>query len=161
MAPILRRSFALLASAVASGCGWLPPDSPATAPAPSDPDAPALHAWKVTGHVLGARALVSDLDAAGFHGRGVTLGPAAYSSPWSGSCDQANRQRATRRAAELATELELPPGSLGLADPVTEYRLSCATGSAPGLQLYVSGDRAATCFAGVCYLLAHDTRGGT
>ena len=137
-----------------TGCGWLPPDSPTQPAAPPDPDAPVLHDWRVTGHVLGTRALISDLDAAGFHARHVTISPAGYTSPWSGTCDQSNRQRTTRPLAELAAEHDVPAPALGLADPITEYRLSCVTGTAPGLTLYVAGPRAVTCFAGVCYQLA-------
>jgi hypothetical protein len=138
------------------GCGWLPADSPAVKPAPPAPDAALLHAWKVTGHVLGARALISDYDAAGFDGRSVVISDNGYVSPWSGSCDQAGRQKTPRVAAEIALEHDIAAGradSLGLGEPIVEYRMTCAAGSAPGLTLYLGGARAVTCFTGVCYLL--------
>ncbi|MBC7974432.1 MAG: hypothetical protein H7138_05555, partial [Myxococcales bacterium] len=71
------------------GCGWLPADRPATTPVATHPDAPLFHDWKVTGHVLSTRALISAYDAAGFDGRTVAVSDASYTSPWSGSCDQA------------------------------------------------------------------------
>lgn len=136
-----------------AGCGLLPPDSPATRPAPADPDAPVLHDWKVADHVLAKRALISDLDAAGFHGRTVAVAAGTYASPWSGTCEQANRQHTARVLAEVALDHEVDAARLALPRDVTEYRMSCATGSAPGLTVYVAGAHAMTCFAGVCYLL--------
>ena len=46
--------------------------------------------------------------------------------------------------------------ALGLADPVLEYKLSCADleKRAPSLTLYVAASRALTCFGGICYALA-------
>lgn len=138
-----------------SGCGVLPPDAPSQPTAPADPDAAVLHDWKVAGHVLGSRALISDLDAAGFHGRRVAIAPGGYVSPWSGTCEQSNRQKSARTLAEVTHDHDLAPGvSLQLADPIVEFRLSCVTGAAPGMILYVAGAHAVTCFAGVCYLLA-------
>jgi hypothetical protein len=151
---VVSRLSRALALAALAGCGWLPPDRPATAPAPADPDAAVLHDWKVADHVLARRALISDLDAAGFHGRTVSVAATTYASPWSGACDQANRQHTPRVLAEVALDHEVDAARLALSAPITEYRLSCATGSAPGLTLYVAGPHAVTCFAGVCYLLA-------
>jgi hypothetical protein len=140
-----------------AGCGWLPPDSPPVKPAPADPDAPVLHDWKITGHVLGADALISDLDAAGFHGRTVVVSASGYVSPWSGTCDDAKRAHQTRSLAELAAQAKLPrerAGELGLVEPITEFQLSCRPGSrTPPLITYVAGDRAVACWSGVCYLL--------
>jgi hypothetical protein len=140
-----------------AGCGWLPPDSPADSPAPLDPDAPVLHDWKVAGHVLGSRALISELDAAGFDGRAVAISAAGYSSPWSGRCDDVRRERRPRTLAGVTAELSLPRdrvARLGLVDPIVEYRLSCTTGRTPTLTCYVGGAHAVTCWGGVCYLLA-------
>jgi hypothetical protein len=151
------RALVSFGAVIVAGCGWLPADAPATTPAPAHPDAALLHAWKVTDHVLGTRALISAYDATGFHGRAVTVSDAGYVSPWSGSCDQARRAKAPRVAAEIAIEHDIAAteaASLGLAAPILEYELTCLAGTAPGLTLYVAGSRAVTCWAGVCYLLA-------
>jgi hypothetical protein len=161
-----RLRIALRARAIAStraavalaaiGCGWLPPDSPPARPAPPDPDAEVLHDWKVAGHVLGPRALISDADAAGFHGRAVAISATGYSSPWSGHCDDVRRERRPRVLTELTAELALAPdraADLGLVDPIVEYRVSCTTGRSPTLTCYVGGGHALTCWGGVCYLL--------
>jgi hypothetical protein len=145
------------ALAASAGCGWLPPDSPASSPPPPDPDAPVLHDWKVAGHVLGPRALVSEADATGYHGRAVAISAAGYSSPWSGHCDDVRRERRPRALADVTAELSLARdrvADLGLADPIVEYHLSCTTGRTPTLTCYVAGAHALTCWAGVCYLLA-------
>lgn len=141
-----------------AGCGWLPPDSPPAKPVPPDPDAELFHDWKVTEHVLGPRALISDYDAAAFHGRTVAISATSYASPWSGSCDDAHRQKRPRTLAEVATELELARdrvASTGLADPIVEYQLMCGLGTSrtPALTLYVSGAHGLTCWGGVCYAL--------
>jgi hypothetical protein len=146
----------VVASALAA-CGWLPPDSPPARPAPPDPDAAVLHDWKVTGHVLGPRPLISELDAAEFHGRTVAISPGAYSSPWSGACDDARRASQPRTLAELAERQQLAAdrtASLELGAPITEYQLSCTTSRTPVLTCYVAGAHAVTCWAGVCYLLS-------
>lgn len=143
---------------LATGCGWLPPDGPPPAqPAAPDPDAALFHDWKVTGHVLGPRALVSDADSAGFHDRTVAVTAGGYSSPWSGSCDDAHRERQPRGLSEVAAAHELDrerTAQLGLAGPIVEYRLLCTTNRTPALTLYLAGDHALTCWSGVCYLLA-------
>ena len=138
------------------GCGWLPADPPATTPAPPHADAPLLHDWKIAGHVLGTRALISDYDAAEFDGRTVSVTDGGYASPWSGRCEQSTRQKAPRAVAEVALEHDVAVAQadrLALGTPVVEYQLRCATGSAPGMIVYVGGAHAVTCFAGVCYLL--------
>jgi hypothetical protein len=140
-----------------SGCGWLPPDTPPAKPPPPDPDAALLHDWKVAGHVLGARALISDADGAGFHDRTVSVTATSYASPWSGGCDEARRHRQPRALAEVADAHDIAAdraGSLGLAGPIVEYQLQCAIPRTPALTVYVAGSHALTCWSGVCYLLA-------
>ncbi len=138
-----------------SGCGWLPPDTPPTPPPPPDPDAAVLHDWKVTGHVLGARALISDPDGAGFHDRTVSVTRTGYASPWSGRCDEARRGRQPRALAEIAAAHDIAADrAAGLAGPIVEYQLQCATNRSPALTVYVAGSHALTCWSGVCYLLA-------
>ena len=149
-----------LLAIVLTGCGWLPPDSPPEKPAPPDPDAALYHDWKITLHVLGPRALISETDAAAFHGRTVAISATGYSSPWSGSCDDAHREKQSRAVAEIAIEQKLArdrAAGLGLTDPAIEYRLICGragTGRTPPLTVYYGGDHALTCWSGVCYLLA-------
>jgi len=151
------RDLLVLAVAIAlAGCGWLPPDSPPTRPAPPDPDAALFHDWKVADHVLGTRALISELDAAEFRDRTVAVTANAYSSPWSGSCDDARRERQPRTSAEVAAAHDIAGdrvASLGLGDRIVEYQLLCVTSRAPPLTLYVAGLRAVTCWSGVCYVL--------
>jgi len=142
-----------------AGCGWLPPDSPPAQPVPPDPDAALFHDWKVTEHVLGPRALISESDAAAFHGRSVAISATSYASPWSGGCDDAHRQKRSRTLADVTTELGIArdrTATLGLADPVIEYQLTCGLGGTsrtPPLILYVSGTHGLTCGGGVCYAL--------
>ena len=142
-----------------TGCGWLPPDSPPARPVPPDPDAALLADWKITEHVLGEHALISEYDAAAFHGRTVAVTAGGYASPWSGSCDAAHRQHQPRALADLAPELGVArerAGSLGLADPVVEYQLTCGlggTGRTPPLTIYLASAHALTCWSGVCYVL--------
>ena len=148
----------LAALGALGSCGWLPPDGPPPArPAPPDPDAALFHDWKVAGHVLGPRALISDADSAGFHDRTVAVTAGSYASPWSGSCGDARRERQPRALSEVAVAHDLDrarAAQLGLAEPIVEYRLLCTTNRTPALTLYLAGDRAVTCWGGVCYLLA-------
>lgn len=140
-----------------SSCSWLPPDTPPARPPPLDPDAAVFHDWKVAGHVLGARALISDLDGAGFHDRTISITPTRYTSPWSGHCDEARRDRQPRALAEVAAAHDIAAdraAGLGLAGPIVEYQLQCATMRTPALTVYVAGSHALTCWSGVCYLLA-------
>ena len=142
-----------------AGCGWLPPDSPPAKPVPPDPEAALLGGWTITDHVLGPRALISEYDAAEFHGRTVAISATGYASPWSGSCDDAAREHKPRELAGLAAELGLArerAASFGLTEPIVEYDLACGlsgTGRTPPLTLYVGGARALTCWSGVCYAL--------
>jgi hypothetical protein len=137
-------------------CSWLPPDSPATPPT-VEPDAALFHPWKVTDHVLGPHALISDYDAAGFHSRTIAITATTYTSPWSGSCNEAARARSQRPLADVAAEHDLEPAraaQLGLADPLVEYKLTCGLGRTLPLTVYLAGAHALTCWSGVCYLLA-------
>jgi hypothetical protein len=148
---------AVCAGLAPAGCGWLPPDTPPARPAPPDPDAGLFHDWKVAGHVLGARALISESDGAGFHDRTVSVTATGYSSPWSGRCDDARRDKQPRALAEIAAAHGIAAdraAHLGLAEPIVEYQLLCATPRTPALTVDVAGPHAVTCWSGVCYLLA-------
>ena len=155
MAP-KHRCHKLVLLALWAGCSWLPPDNPAPPPA-IDPDATLLHPWKITDHVLGPHALISDYDAAGFHDRTIAITATTYSSPWSGSCNEAARAKAPRPLADVAAEHGIEPAraaQLGLADPLVEYKLTCGLGRTLPLTVYLAGAHALTCWSGVCYLLA-------
>lgn len=154
--PLLRRRALVLVAGALAGCAWLPPDTPPARPV-ADPDAGLLRAWKIVDHVLGSHALISDYDAAGFHGRAVVITATGYASPWSGHCDEAARARTPRPLAAIVAEHDLAgdrSAPLGLVEPVVEYRLSCGLGRTLPLTFYVGGGRALTCWSGVCYLLS-------
>lgn len=141
-----------------AACGVLPADHAPAPPTPTvAPDADALQTWKVTGHVLGPRALISDLDAAEFHGRIIPITATSYSSPWSGACDDVRRDKQPRTLADLVDRLELARedlATLGLVEPIVEYHFNCATGRVPTLVAFIAGSRATTCWGGVCYQLS-------
>jgi hypothetical protein len=148
---------------VVIACGLaacLPPETPAKAPAPVDPDAELAHAWKITGHVLAAKTSQSDRDAGELHGRVVDLRNGSYVTPWHGTCEDVGRQKRARVLADVALELDLSAASrgaiarYGVANELVEYQLSCnGKTRTPALLIFVGGARALTCFAGVCYLL--------
>ncbi|HET9624027.1 MAG TPA: hypothetical protein VFP84_21795, partial [Kofleriaceae bacterium] len=153
------RALACLPFAAAAACGWLPADKPAAPPPPIDPDLPVLHTWKIVDHVLGPNALISELDAAGFHGREVAVSADRYVSPWTGRCDDPHRARRGSSLAQLAADQRLPPdvaARLGVREPLTAFQLTCgpadASGRVPPLTCYVADARAVTCWSGVCYL---------
>ena len=119
------------------------------------------HAWKVDAHVLAIKTNLSDGDAIGLHGRTVTVGAAGFSTPWHGTCEEANRERRARQLAEITAEADLSQSNaaavkgFGLLDPVVEYRLSCKDfrTRVPALTIFVGGTTAMTCFGGACYML--------
>ena len=140
--------------------GCLPSETPATPKPVVDADLAELaHVWKVGAHVLGTRTTISEQDAAEMHGRTVAIG-AGYTSPWHGSCEEAKRGKQTSSLVEITADVDLSPDGraaakqFGLAKDVTEYTLSCTTSSStPPLTIYLTGNKAMTCFGGVCYLL--------
>lgn len=152
------RSLLLLALA-----GCLPSDTPTKKPARPDPELAELaHTWTVENHVLAGNASVTDGDALTNHGRTVEITRSSYSSPFTGSCDDAARARRDRVFADVSVELDLAGEARGTAirfgfgDPLVEYRLTCPDHprTVP-LVIFISGKRALTCFAGACYLLAY------
>ncbi len=146
-----------------AGCGWLPSDSPAAPkPPPPDPDVTVLsHPWKVENHVLGIRTSLSEQDATALHGRLVTLTGTSYSTPWHGTCEEAKRTKTVTTLVELTADVDVSPDgraqlkAFGLAKNPTEFKLSCIVAKVPPLTIWVTGNRALTCFGGVCYLLTH------
>jgi len=154
-------ALALLAGCLPAGC--LPPETPAAPKPLVDADLAELaHAWNVSAHVVGTKTTISEQDAVEMHGRTVTIG-AGYTSPWHGSCEQANRTKQTSSLVEITADVDLSPAGratakeFGLAKDVTEYKLTCATSpNTPPLTIYLTGKRAMTCFGGVCYLLTRN-----
>ena len=140
---------------LAAACGAPPP--PAAPARPTDDDV-LVHAWKVSAHVLGAAATVSDADADGFTGRAIAITTAGYATPWHGTCETATRERRDKTLAEVAAALHVDRerlAALGLGSAVVEFRLACADNArAPELTLWIAGERALTCYAGACYVLA-------
>jgi hypothetical protein len=155
----LRSALVLL---VAS-CGWLPADTPAKKPAARDPQLAALaHTWIVENHVLSGNSPLTDADARDNDGRKVEITATSYRSPFTGACDDAARTHRDRVFADLLAELDLAGDArqtainFGFGDPISEYRMSCpGNPRALPLVIYVSGNRAMTCFGGACYLLAY------
>ena len=155
------RSLLLVALVGLTGC--LPPDTPAKHAAKPDPDiAELVHTWTVENHVLAGNSSITDGDALANHGRTVEITTSGYSSPFTGSCDDAARARRERVFADVSVELDLAGEArdtaihFGFGDPLVEYRLTCPdhTRTVP-LVIFISGKRAMTCFAGACYLLAY------
>ncbi|MBV8756983.1 MAG: hypothetical protein JO257_06905 [Deltaproteobacteria bacterium] len=146
----------------ATGCSWLPSDTPAKKPRPTDPDvAEIAHEWTVENHVLAGNAALTDADANENLGRKVVITPTSYRSMFVGSCDESARQKTDRVFADVLTELDLAGEArdtaikFGFGDPMTEYRLTCpGNAKAVPLVIYISGKRAMTCAGGVCYLLS-------
>ena len=146
-----------------TGCGWLPSDSPAAPKAPlPDPDVTAItHAWKVDRHVLGIRTTMSEQDAIALHGRTVMLTSTGYTTPWHGTCEEAKRVKSTTTLVEVTADVDVSPDGrarlkeFGLAKELTEYTLTCIVTKAPPLTIWLSGNRAMTCFGGVCYLMSY------
>ncbi len=153
--------ISVVSVAAVAGCGWLPSDTPAKPPVVVDQDiAQTVHVWKIAEHVLSSTTTMSEPDAAELHGRTVQIAVSAYASPWHGSCDDAGRQKRERVLADVTAEADVSAGGravavkFGIAESLTEYTFSCVgTTRIPPLTMYISGARAMTCFAGVCYLL--------
>ncbi len=149
-----------------ASCSWLPPDTPPKKPAPVDRDLVMLvHTWTVENHVMSGRSTLGDRDALEMTGRKVEITASSYKTPWHGTCDDAVHERRERVFADIVSEADLNGEGratairFGFGDPIEEYELSCGENHrVPGLVIYISGDRAMTCFAGVCYLLSADKK---
>jgi hypothetical protein len=149
----------LLIASLLVGC--LPPDEAAKKPTTPDADALALiRTWIVADHILGKGSSITPAEATGFNGRTIEITKLGYVSPWQGSCEEAGRTKRTRPLIEVIGELEISPSaegeatSFGLGAKVIEFRLSCTDRKRPPpLTVFVSNNKAMTCFNGVCYLL--------
>jgi hypothetical protein len=140
--------------------GCLPPDTPAAPKPVVDPEvAELVHGWKVTAHVIGTKTSMSEQDAVAMHGRIVEVRAAGYTTPWHGTCEQANREKQQSSLVEITADVDVSPDGrarlkeFGLAKEVTEYRMGCTNAKVPPLTIYLTGKRGMTCFGGVCYLL--------
>lgn len=120
------------------------------------------HRWIIDDHVLATTTALTDEDAGQYHRRPVTITETSYQTPFHGTCDDAARTRREVILVEVAMDLNLSPAArkravrFGLTSDLVEYKLTCGRATrVPPLVIHVSGQRAMTCFAGACYLLAH------
>lgn len=114
------------------------------------------YTWKIIGHVLTPRATIDERDAVGWNGRAIVVTRTGYVSPFQGTCEQAGRMHRVRQMIDVVTELDAPRSIITdyeLQGDVVEYRLTCRAHEAPPLAMWVDGERALTCFSGVCYVL--------
>jgi hypothetical protein len=139
----------------------LPPDKVAQPPAPPvDPSVAYARTWLVENHILAGNATLTEGDAILMHGRKVEATATSYRSPFQGSCDGATVDQRTRTFDDVAAEVDLAGDrrttakNFGMTPNVTEYRLACTVNNrTPPLVLFIAGQRAMTCFSGVCYLM--------
>ena len=154
----MRELISIVVVVSIGACGWLPADAPPKKPVTVDADATALvHTWIVADHFLVKGSSVSDEDARGFHGRTIEITATGFMTPWQGTCEDAGRTRRIRPVGEF----EMGPQAhgeitgFGLGEALREYRFSCNDPGRrpPPLTIYVSNERAMTCFGGACYLM--------
>ena len=137
-----------------AACGKPPP--PAT---PKGPPIPGVdYTWKIIGHVLTQAALIDERDAVAWNGREITITATGYASPFQGTCEQASKIRRARQLSDVVMDLDAPRSIItdyDFAGEVTEYKLTCRERKRPTLEIWVdpTGERALTCFSGVCYFL--------
>ncbi len=153
----------LAALAGAGGCG--PKSAPAASPqvvaAATAPEADVLtRTWIVDKHIMVKGSTLELDDAKGFHGRTVEITDKGFMSPWQGSCDVATRALERRELSAIVAELGIKPAdeqvleSFGFTSDVAEFRLKCSDReSPPPFLVYVSNNKAMTCYRGACYLL--------
>lgn len=110
---------------------------------------------------MGTKSSLSEEDALGTYGREIVIGT-GYTTPWHGTCEQAKREEAPASLVEVTADVDISPAGrarvkqFGLREKLVEHRLSCSypTSTLPFV-IWVVGNRAMTCFGGVCYLLSH------
>jgi hypothetical protein len=146
----------LLALPFLAAC--LPPDSPPQKPAAADP---AAYTWIVENHIIGDRSAMTDTEANEMHGRKVEITAHGFHTPWHGTCDDSSREEHKRSLSQIKNDVDLSEDRgnkilrFGIRDPILQYTFTCRdTSRVPNLTLYVSGERALTCFGRVCYLLS-------
>jgi hypothetical protein len=163
-------SFLLVVSIAACGSRGKGADE---ASAPPDPDLNQLaSAWTIENHIVTPRSYITDGDAAEWHGRTVAITTkkgTGYATPFQGNCKDASYSKRKRMFSDVATDEDLSgdsrfvPTRFGLPASLLEFKFVCSDRREDGrptqtpiLTLYQGGDRAMTCFSGVCYLLARN-----
>ncbi len=156
------RELVLLAALGVAGCSSSakPAAKQATA-ADVAPEADLLNrTWIVDKHILVKGSSVEGADARGFHGRTIEITAEGYTTPWQGACKAASRLLERRDLPALVEELGIKPTDapvlqkFGFTEIVSEFRLQCTDREkAPPFLVYLSNDKAMTCYGGACYLL--------
>ncbi|MBA3457881.1 MAG: hypothetical protein H0T42_32665 [Deltaproteobacteria bacterium] len=144
------------------GCGGkaTPPAQQPTA-AEVAPEADALNrTWIVEKHIMVKGSTLDEADAKGFYGRTVEITAKTFMSPWQGTCEAATRALERRELAAVVAELGIKAADqqtlekFGLTNDIAEFRLRCSDReSPPPFLIYVSNNKAMTCYRGACYLL--------
>lgn len=152
----------LAALAGAAGCGAkAKPPSPQVTAAATAPEADILtRTWIVEKHIMVKGSTLEPDDVKGFYGRTVEITAKGFMSPWQGTCDDASRALERRELSAVVAELGIKPTdqqvleTFGFDAQVAEFRLQCSDReSAPPFLVYVSNNKAMTCYRGACYLL--------
>lgn len=157
------RELGWLVALAAAGCGGAkakPPSKQALAAATA-PEADVLNrTWIVDKHFMVKGSTLDVSDANGFHGRTIEITAKGFMSPWQGTCEDATRALERRELTAVAAELGIKPadeqelGTFGFDHEVAEFRLRCSDReSPPPFLIYVSNNKAMTCYRGACYLL--------
>ena len=160
------RRLVFVVALTACGGQAKPVDEPA---ANKDPELAALATgWTIENHIITPKSDLSDADAADWHGRAVAVSVrAGYQTPFQGNCRDASYTKRRRSLNDVALDEDLAgdsrhiPERFGLPSSVMEFKFICRDTKEDGrpalipiLTIYQAGDRAMTCFSGVCYLLA-------
>jgi len=156
------RELALLIVLGVAGCSSsAKPATKQASAADVAPEADILNrTWIVDKHIMVKGSSVDLADAKGFHGRTVEISAAGYASPWQGTCASASRSLERRDLPAIITELGIKPSDeavlkkFGFTELVSEFRLLCNDREKPPpFLIYLSNDKAMSCFGGACYLL--------
>lgn len=145
-------------------CAWLvvlaacPPEPVAPRPTVD----PSIATWLVAGHEMARRGPLGEDDALATYGREVVITASGYTTPWHGTCEDAKREHGPASLVEVTADVEVTPEGrarlkqFGLGTDPLEVRLTCqGRTTAPPLTIWITGNRAMTCFGGICFLLSH------
>jgi len=156
------REYALLIVLGVAGCSSsAKPATKQKTAADVAPEANILNrTWIVDKHIMVKGSSVDIADAKGFHGRTVEITAQGFASPWQGDCASASRSLERRDLPAIIEELGIKPSDepvltkFGFTELVSEFRLQCTDREkAPPFLIYLSNDKAMTCYGGACYLL--------
>jgi hypothetical protein len=134
----------------------------ATAPLLVASSSDLLGVWTVVGHHVPGISAMSDADAAAWHGGTVRLTATVAVSPGNHCAEPTYATRTVARDRLLATEFNLPPGSLtamASLEDITLLEVSCGGvrwAAMGGLLLGIDADHALTPWDGVFFELARD-----